>query len=104
MVNNLYWGSIDTLMLLIIIAVNVIIYFKSRTKKLGCLVVLMIALLYVIVLPLTSQIVEIRRVVAVNGVDDSFTLLYTYSRFPIYWSLGFIQLIILVMFYKYKGR
>lgn len=100
MVNNLYWGYIDSSILLILIVVNTITYLKIRNKELGCVAVLGIALLYAIVLPLISQIVEVRRVVAINGKDDSFTLLYTYFRFPIYWLLGFIQFLILAIFYK----
>lgn len=102
MVNNLYLGCIDLLILSILIIVNIVIYLKFRNKEFGCIVILGIALLYIIILPLISQIIEVWRVVDIdiNGADDSFTLLYTYLRFPIYWILGFIQLLILAIFYK----
>lgn len=104
MVNNIYWGCIDTFILVILIIINTIAYLKFKNKELGCVVVLAITLLYAVVLPLISQIIEIRHVVAINGVDDSFTLLYTYLRFPIYWLLGFIQFLIITIFYKSKKR
>lgn len=100
MVNNLYWGNIDAFILLILIVANTIAYFKFRDKKLGCIATFGIIVLYIIILPLLSQGFEIRRVVSVNGTDDSFTLLYTYLRFPLYWILGIIQLIIITIFFR----
>jgi len=98
MINNLYWGSIDISIFIILIIVNIVAFRKLKNRELGCIIILILVLLYGIILPVISQVVEISRVVEINGVDDSFTLLYTYLRYPIYWFLGFIQLIMIVIF------
>lgn len=36
--------------------------------------------------------IEINNVVAKNGIDDSFTLLYTLFKIPIWWLIGMILL------------
>lgn len=48
-----------------------------------------------IVLPLISQFEEIQRVTNPEPAVDAFELLYTYLKFPFYWTVGFIQVLIL---------
>ncbi len=46
-----------------------------------------------LVLPIISMIVEIQ--LYSNQGDDAYNLLYTYFRFPVYWAIGLIQLIVI---------
>ena len=48
-----------------------------------------------IVLPLISLFEEIQRVTNPEPAVDAFELLYTYLKFPFYWTVGFIQVLIL---------
>lgn len=58
-------------------------------KKL--VIVFRIFFLFVFIPYLSIQI-EINNVVVKNGIDDSFTLLYTLFKIPIWWLIGMILL------------
>lgn len=51
-------------------------------------------LLFGFLLPFISQVIEVQRVKMTIGIIDSFEVLYTYLRYPTYWSLGIIQVVI----------
>lgn len=98
--NYFLFGKIDIIILLILIAINTIVFLKFQGTKLNCIVTIGIVILYGLILPIISQGFEVSRVVAINGIDDSFTLLYTFLRFPIYWFLGVIQLVLIAISFK----
>ncbi len=71
------------------------------SEKVGCLVG---GLLFGFILPLISQFIEIKRVQSTIGIIDNFEVLYTYLRFPTYWFLWIIQLMVFGKRWKPKAR
>ncbi len=89
---NLIFGYFDWILLTIIIIVNIYYWRKLKPLK-GCLKVFSLIILFGLILPFFSMVVEIQ--LYSSPEDDSFNLLYTYFRFPAYWTIGIIQLIII---------
>ncbi|MCD7974109.1 MAG: hypothetical protein LUG18_15840 [Candidatus Azobacteroides sp.] len=94
---NPYIGYFDLIIIVIIILLN-ILYRKYKPEYLeawcGCLGQIVIFLFYLLVLPFLSITVEIDIVCKEGNCMDSFTLLYTLLRFPLYWGLGIIQIVV----------
>ncbi len=99
---NLYYGDFDIIIISILIVINIITYCKWKNQYIGCIYQIAISIVYFIILPFISQYIEIKHITSVNGLDDDYTLLYTYFRYPLYWSLGLLQLLIIAFFYKQK--
>ena len=57
----------------------------------GCIVG---GFLFGLVLPLISIIIEVYRVKTTIGIMDNLEVLYTYLRFPMYWAIGVVQVVI----------
>jgi hypothetical protein len=95
--NNGFIGYFDIFVFISLIIIN-IIFLKYKTSdfmyKFGCWLQLFIIVLFALILPILSITVEIEIVNSKYGLVDSFNLLYTYFRFPIYWVVGIIQLIV----------
>jgi len=82
-------GYIDYLIIAILIFLNIKYWKTDFEKKVGCLLV---SLLFGFVLPFVSMIIELQ---IVGEWMDSFEVVYTFLRFPIYWVIGIIQMIII---------
>lgn len=67
--------------------------------KIGCLI---IGILFGIVLPFISMKIEILKVKSEFEMIDSFNLLYTMFRFPMYWIIGICQFILINVHDKRK--
>ena len=89
---NLFFGHFDYALFLVIIIINLYCWNKFPKIK-GCLSILSLLFLFGLVLPSISMFVEIK--LNSSPGDDAFNLLYTYFRFPIYWVIGLIQIIII---------
>ncbi len=88
----LLFNYYDFLLLAVLIIGAAIVKKKHLNfinKKL--VIVFRIFLLFVFI-PYLSMQIEINNVVAKNGIDDSFTLLYTFFKIPIWWFIGIILL------------
>ena len=85
-------GVFDIIVILLLVFINI----RFWNKKWGCLIQILGTLLYVFVFPFISMGVEIQIVSKINGYKpiDSIELLYTWLRFPLYWILFILQLIV----------
>lgn len=92
----IHMGPIDVVFIGIWLGLNVYVRLRPRARRWGCLPYLAVGLLFTCLVPNCSSYVEVQRVVAQNGHDDSFTLLYTLFRFPLYWALGVVQLLVML--------
>lgn len=81
-------GYFDYLIIGILILLNIKFWRKEVDRKAGCVVG---GLLFGFLLPFISMIIELQ---IVGEWMDSFTVAYTFLKFPIYWIIGIIQLII----------
>ncbi|MDT0622976.1 hypothetical protein, partial [Croceitalea vernalis] len=82
-------GYVDYLIIAILIFLNIKYWKINFKKKVGCLLV---SLLFGFVLPFISMIIELQ---IVGEWMDSFEVVYTFLRFPTYWVIGIIQMIII---------
>ena len=82
-------GYFDYLIIAILIFLNIKYWKTNFEKKVGCLLVF---LLFGFVLPFISMIIELQ---IVGEWMDSFEVVYTFLRFPTYWVIGIIQMIII---------
>lgn len=82
-------GHFDFGVIAILVLLN-IIFWKKKIKN-GCWV----GLLFCLFLPFISQVIEVGRVSEEREIYDSFTLLYTYLKYPIYLLLCALQMRIL---------
>ena len=85
------FGYFDIFILVILIFSNIKFYGKINVKS-GCG---LSALIFGFLLPLISMLIELEIVKANGGWMDSFEVLYVYLRFPTYWVIGIIQVVIL---------
>jgi hypothetical protein len=80
-------GYFDCIIIVILVLLNIYFCKKSLTTTVGCVIS---GVLFGFILPAISMKIEIDRINAM----DAYELLYTYFRFPLYWIMGTIQLII----------
>ena len=93
-------GYFDYLILAILIIFNVK-FWTLEIKGYGCAIGLV---LFGIILPIISMMIEITRVQNSTGIMDNFEVLYTYLKFPIYWILGVIQFILFAVRMSYQNK
>jgi hypothetical protein len=87
----IFVGYFDWFVIFVLIYLN-IKFWKSDKYISGCILLPIFGL----VLPILSIAVEFQLNGPKKGESfDSFTMLYTYFRFPLYWILFIIQYIIL---------
>lgn len=94
-------GYFDYIVFTFLIALNVLFWRKKIKEKPGCFIGFFV---FSVILPLISIKVEINRYTSVYKYTDSFELLYNYLKFPIYWIIGILQGITIVLRNKYASR
>jgi hypothetical protein len=82
-------GYFDYLIIAILIFLNIKYWKTNFEKKVGCILV---ALMFGFLLPFVSMIIELQ---IVGEWMDDFEVFYTFLRFPTYWIIGIIQMIII---------
>ena len=101
----MYVGYFDYVVLVLLVGINVAHTRHSGSGSLGCWYWVAAALLFCIVLPIISIWGELERTRRPPGVIvDSFELLYTYFRFPMYWALFLVQLGLLLIRNRLKKQ
>ncbi|WP_422083763.1 hypothetical protein [Ulvibacterium sp.] len=82
-------GYFDYAVIGILIILNIKYWKTNIEKKAGCILG---GLMFGFFLPFISMIIELQMV---GEWMDSFTVAYTFLRFPTYWIIGVIQIIII---------
>ena len=82
-------GYFDYVVIGILIFVNIKYWKTNIEKKVGCILG---GLMFGFLLPFISMIIELQ---IVGEWMDSFEVVYTILRFPTYWIIGIIQIIII---------
>ncbi len=82
-------GYFDYVIFGLLIILNIKYWKSSIEKKVGCFTG---GLVFGFFLPFISMLVELQ---IVGEWMDSFEVVYTYLRFPTYWIIGIIQIIII---------
>ena len=86
------FGYFDLTLIVILIFLNFRFWRELSTFN-NCLPAAIFFASFGFILPLISMFVAIQ--LNSSSGDDAFNLLYTYFRFPVYWVIGLIQLIII---------
>lgn len=85
-------GYFDYTIFIVLIILNVIFWKKDLSS---CLTYVIIILLFAVILPVISSFIDIRVYISDNKIVDNFELLHNYLKFPLYWGIGVLQLLIL---------
>lgn len=88
----LLYGAFDIIVIISLMLINLILWKIRINQNIGCLIS---GVLFGLILPIISMGFEIDKVTARGEIIDNFEVLYTYFRFPVYWLIGIIQLVIL---------
>lgn len=89
---KMLFGCFDLVLIVVLIFLNYR-FWKNYSVFNNCFPTVIFFLSFGFILPVISIIVEIK--VNSSPGDDSFNLLYTYFRFPVYWVIGLVQLLII---------
>lgn len=91
------FGYFDWFVLAMLVTAN---YHKWQNfpQLKGCAFIIALLILFGFSLPIISMFIEIK--LNSNSGDEAINLLYTYFKFPIYWVIGIIQ--ILIIYFKQK--
>lgn len=80
-------------LLLAVMIIGLAILKKKHLNFINKKLVIVFRIFFLFVfIPYLSIQIEINNVVVKNGIDDSFTLLYTLFKIPIWWLIGMILL------------
>jgi len=85
-------GYFDYGVLVLLVIANIYFWRKNLNRKIGYLI---IGLLFGIVLPIISMIIEITRISREYEIIEGFNLVYAIFRFPMYWIIGIFQTIVM---------
>lgn len=85
------FGYFDYLILAILIFLNIKFWRSKFEIGIGCILG---GLIFGMVLPIISIIIELAIVESSGGWMDSFEVAYVYIKFPIYWTIGLTQAIL----------
>ena len=90
---NHVFNYFDVIIFVVFIALN-IGFCKTKFNRF-CLLYVVLFLILGILLPIISFLIEWQLANPSNEAFDAFTMLYTYLKFPIYWLLFIVQIIII---------
>lgn len=85
-------GCFDYTAFIVLIILNIIFWKKDISS---CLAYSIIILLFGVIFPVVSSFIDIRIYTSDKKNVDNFELLHNYLKFPLYWGIGLLQLLIL---------
>ena len=85
-------GYFDYIIFTVLIILNIIFWKKDFTS---CLTYSIVILLFGIIFPIISSVVDIKIYTSGKKIVDNFELLHNYFKFPLYWGIGLLQSLIL---------
>jgi hypothetical protein len=86
-------GTFDIVLIATILVLNIVFRKWIMQQKIGCLAIIV---LFGLILPLGSMMMEANRILAARKVcetHDVSELLYLFIKFKLYWIIGIIQVI-----------
>lgn len=88
-------GYFDYVIAGILILLNLIFWKKHIREGIGCIIMVVLGLLFGFILPYISSYIEVQKSDISYGNYDSTDLIYNLFIYPIYWIVGFIQTIMI---------
>lgn len=96
------FGFFGFFILIITMILDFWLYYDKRVKKLNFKIIAVWLISYGIILPFIAAQIEELSVIAEYETMDSFNMFYLLLYFPIYWGLGIIELIALLLLFRSK--
>lgn len=86
----------------ILIVFNILIFFfmKKKLLKINKSFKIAFILLFLLLFPFISNIIEVRNVRNKFEIVDGFNLLYTFLKIPIWWILGIMNFLLIKKTWK----
>jgi len=96
----MFFGTFDYIILALIFIFNAGVWKYKIIKKRSRVLYLIAFLFFGFIIPFFSMDYEIQKAIKGQPFVDNFTLLYTFLRFPIWWLIGFLEIIFLKVFIR----
>ncbi|TKB97215.1 hypothetical protein [Pedobacter cryotolerans] len=98
------FGYFDIFLLFLLITINIIIWKFNILKRVTWKISIPMVLLIFFFFPVMSTQVEVNNVYNHFKVVDGFNLLYIWFRWPTWWILGIIEMIVFVKIVRTKNK
>ena len=85
-------GYFDFIIFIVLIILNIIFWKKDIFSCLACGIII---LFFGFIFPFVSSVIDIKIYISDKTIVDNFELLHNYLKFPLYWGIGLLQLLIL---------
>ncbi len=89
----MFFGIFDYIIVAIILIFNFSAWKYKIIKKCNWIFYLIAFLFFGIIFPVISIHYEIQEAAKDQTFIDNFTLLYTFFRFPVWWLIGFLEIL-----------
>jgi len=96
------FGYFDIFTLVVLILLNLMIWKYRPIQKLNWKILTVVVLLLFIVVPYVSTKIEQYQIHQTKEMIDGFNLLYIFFRYPIWWTIGIIEILTLRRLIKKK--
>lgn len=84
-------GYFDYMIFIVLMILNIVFWKKSFAS---CSAYGVVVLLFGLILPVVSSFIDIRMSTSGKTMVDNFELLHNYLKFPLYWGVGLLQLLV----------
>jgi lipoprotein signal peptidase len=98
---NHYFGYFD-IVFWVLILLSIFALYKSKRRIHTGLIIGITLIIFGLVGPIASAIIETKIVHDLYDTVDAFNLLYLYFRFPVWWVIGIILSVLLLVIQKKK--
>ena len=85
----------DITFLILALAINIYIFRNRKNIKINRFTKISIFLLFFILIPYLSNTIEIKNIYKKFTIVDGFNLWYLIFKYPVWWSIGIIEILFL---------
>lgn len=94
----------DIVFFFLILAINIYIFKSKQDIKINRFVKTAVFLLFFIVIPYISNTIETRNIYKKFTIVDSFNLWYLIFKFPVWWTIGILEILYLSKLKKIQSQ
>lgn len=85
----------DIAFLILVLAINTYIFRNRKNIKINRFTKIFIFLLFFILIPYLSNTIETKNIYKKFIIVDGFNLLYLIFKYPVWWSIGILEILFL---------
>lgn len=79
----------------IILVINIYIFKRKSNIRINRFVKIIVFILFFILIPYVSNIIETRNIYKKFTIVDSFNLWYLLFKYPVWWTIGVLEILFL---------